>query len=523
MGVYLNPGSGRFEESIASEIYVDKTKLIEYTNKILGTEQKYLCVSRPRRFGKSMTANMLAAYYGKKNITRELFQGLQIEKSSSFEKNLNKYHVIFLNMQDFLSKADNIWQMRELIEKAILRELFREYPKVDYPDKEDLVGVWQEIYAEYADSFVVIIDEWDCIFREKRDDKLAQKYYLDFLRNMLKDKTYIKLAYMTGILPIKKYGSHSALNMFDEYSMIEPDALAEYIGFTEQEVKVLCARYDMDFGEVKKWYDGYLFRDNLHIYSPKSVVSAMRSGRFGTYWNKTETFEALRDYINMNFNGLKDSVVGLLAGVRKKIDIGTFANDMTSLETADDVLTLLIHLGYLGYDPVLEEVYIPNTEVATEFVNAVKSAGWDEVVRAVKNSEELLEATWRGDEEAVADGIEVVHMETSILSYNDENALSCILMLAYYSARNYYTSVRELPAGKGFADIVYLPRKSSMDKPAMLVELKWDKSAESAIAQIKEKRYIKALDGYNGKLLLIGINYDKNSKKHQCVIEKVLT
>ena len=170
MGVYLNPGSGRFEESIASEIYVDKTKLIEYTNKILGTEQKYLCVSRPRRFGKSMTANMLAAYYGKKNITRELFQGLQIEKSSSFEKNLNKYHVIFLNMQDFLSKADNIWQMRELIEKAILRELFREYPKVDYPDKEDLVGVWQEIYAEYADSFVVIIDEWDCIFREKRDD-----------------------------------------------------------------------------------------------------------------------------------------------------------------------------------------------------------------------------------------------------------------------------------------------------------------------------------------------------------------
>ena len=170
--------------------------------------------------------------------------------------------------------------------------------------------------------------------------------------------------------------------------MIEPDALAEYIGFTEQEVKVLCARYDMDFGEVKKWYDGYLFRDNLHIYSPKSVVSAMRSGRFGTYWNKTETFEALRDYINMNFNGLKDSVVGLLAGVRKKIDIGTFANDMTSLETADDVLTLLIHLGYLGYDPVLEEVYIPNNEVATEFVNAVKSAGWDEVVRAVKNSED---------------------------------------------------------------------------------------------------------------------------------------
>lgn len=522
MGVCLNPGSGRFEESIASEIYVDKTELIEYTNRVLGTEQKYLCVSRPRRFGKSMAANMLAAYYGKENDTRKLFQRFKIGKSRSFEKHINKYHVVFLNIQDFLGRTDTIYQLKALIEKTVLKELLKVYPDLDYLDRNDLTGVWQEIYAEYAEPFVVIIDEWDCIFREKREDKEAQKFYLDFLRNMLKDKAYIKLAYMTGILPVKKYGSHSALNMFDEYSMIEPDVLAEYIGFTEQEVIMLCKEYGMDFDEVRQWYDGYLFRDGQHIYGPKSVVSVMRTRRFGTYWNKTETFEALRDYIVMNFDGLKDSVIELLAGMRKKIDTGTFTNDMTTFASGDDVLTLMVHLGYLGYCELTEEVFIPNKEVAMEFVNAIKSAGWDEVVRTVKSSEELLYATWREDSEAVANGIEAVHMETSILTYNDENALSCIIMLAYYSAKNYYTMIREMPAGKGFADIVYLPRKNCMDKPAMLVELKWDQSTEGALAQIRERQYVKALEEYKGNLLLIGINYDKSSKKHQCTIEKVL-
>lgn len=522
MGICLNPGSERFEESIASEIYVDKTGLIEYTNSVLGTEQKYLCVSRPRRFGKSMAANMLAAYYGKENDTKGLFRRFKIGRSCSFEKHINKYHVVLLNIQDFFSRTDTIYKMKSLIEKTLLKELLKVYPNLDYLDRNDLTGVWQEIYAEYAEPFVVIIDEWDCIFREKREDKESQKLYLDFLRNMLKDKVYIKLAYMTGILPVKKYGSHSALNMFDEYSMLEPDVLAEYIGFTGPEVAMLCEEYKMDLDEVRQWYDGYLFRNNLHIYSPKSVVSVMRTRRFGTYWNKTETFEALRDYIVMNFDGLKDSVIELLAGMRKQIDTGTFINDMTTFASEDDVLTLLVHLGYLGYCEPSEEVFIPNKEVAMEFVNAMKGAGWDEVVRAVKSSEELLLAIWREDAEAVALGIEAVHMETSILTYNDENALSCVIMLACYSARNYYTAIREMPAGKGFADIVYLPRRNCMDKPAMLIELKWDQDAQGALAQIKERQYVKALEEYQGELLLIGINYNKGSKEHQCIIERVL-
>ena len=324
---------------------------------------------------------------------------------------------------------------------------------------------------------------------------------------------------MTGILPIKKYGTHSALNMFDEFSMTNPKQLAAYVGFTEPEVQALCKRYQMNFDEIRRWYDGYCFENNLHIYSPRSVVSAMLSRCYDNFWNQTETFEALRDYLILNFDGLRDLVTCLLAGERKKINVGTFTNDMTNLNSADDVLTLLVHLGYLGYDFTTQEVFIPNSEVSTEFVNAIQSAGWDEVIRMLNISEALLNATWNLDARTVADMIEHVHLETSVLTYNDENSLACTLSLAYYSAKRYYTIFRELPSGKGFADLVFLPRKSHPDKPALIIELKWDKSAPGAIYQIKDRKYVHALQEYHGNLLLIGINYDKKSKTHECQID----
>ena len=425
--------------------------------------------------------------------------------------------------------------MKMLLEKCLLRDLLKTYPDVDYLDERDLIGVLQDIYAEYRIRFIFIIDEWDCIFRENQDGSEAHKTYLDFLRNLLKDRSYVALAYMTGILPIKKYGSQevnsaesgreprlggSALNMFDEFSMTNPKQLAEFVGFTESEVKELCDRYGMDFEETRRWYDGYRFENVEHVYSPRSVVSAMLSRSFDNYWNQTETFEALRDYIVLNYAGLKDTVIELLAGEHKKIETGSFSNDMTTFSTADDVLTLLIHLGYLGYDFSTKEVFIPNSEIASEFVAAIQGAGWDTVINAVKKSDNLLKATWDKNAEAVAEGIEEVHFETSILKYNDENSLACVISLAYYSARAYYTEIRELPTGKGYADVVYLPRKNHMDKPAMIIELKWDKSAEGAIAQIKDKKYVKALEEYKGNMLLVGVNYDKENKKHQCVIEE---
>lgn len=326
---------------------------------------------------------------------------------------------------------------------------------------------------------------------------------------------------MTGILPIKKYGSHSALNMFDEFSMTNPGTLAEYVGFTEKEVKGLCKRFDMDFDETRRWYDGYYFKEMGHIYNPRSVVSAMLNRSFDNYWNKTETFEALRDYIIMNYKGLKENIIELLAGKRQPVDVSSFSNDMTTFSSADDILTLFIHLGYLGYDFSKKEVFIPNSEITTEFVTSIRDAGWQEVILAIKNSEELLQATWKRENETVAEKIQEAHFETSILTYNDENALACVISLAYYSARTYYTEIRELPSGKGFADIVYLPRKEHLDKPAMIIELKWNKDAESAINQIKERNYPHTLKDYQGNLLMVGINYNPKTKVHECLIERL--
>lgn len=522
MGTYLNPEPKRFAESISSEIYVDKSGIIAYTNSVLDTEQKYICVSRPRRFGKSMAVGMLAAYYGCQKTSGKLFAGLRIETVDSYSQYLNKFQVISINMQDFLSRSKSADQMIDFIERKLSWELTMEFSGVNYFDKLDLVSVMNDIYVSENCTFVILIDEWDCVFREFKNDKTGQKNYLDFLRVWLKDKAYVSLAYMTGILPIKKYGSHSALNMFTEFSMTNPKGMAEFVGFTGKEVEKLCRVYGMDFEEMKAWYDGYSFETEESVYSPKSVVEALRWGEFDTYWNQTETYEALKVYIKMNFDGLKDAVVKMMAGGKVKINIARFSNDMTTFSSKDDVLTLLVHLGYLAYDSRTESVSIPNKEISKEYVNAIEDIQWNEVIHAVRKSEELLEALWREDARTVASGVDAVHMSTSILQYNDENALSYTIGLAFYSAKEYYTVVRELPTGKGFADVCFIPRPSHVAKPAVIIELKWNKSAAGAIAQIKEKGYAETLTGYKGKLLMAGIVYDKKTKKHECLIESVV-
>lgn len=526
MGIYLNPGTIEFQESINSEIYVDKTMLIERTNAALRTKQKYMCISRPRRFGKSMAADMLAAYYGKDYDSAALFDGLEISHCETFSTHLNKYNVFKINMQEFLSMTQNVDKMLKVLQKRLIKELKYNYP--EYVDCDNLVFAMQDIFSYTGQSFIVLIDEWDCLFREYKQDEEAQRKYLDFLRVWLKDKGYIALAYMTGILPIKKYGTHSALNMFMEYSMTDPGNMAEYFGFTEKEVENLCIEYGMSIEETKAWYNGYgLYSHNKQedilysIYNPKSVVEAMLRHRFGNYWNQTETYEALKIYIQMNMDGLKDAIIEMLADNSVRINIGTFHNDMTTFATRDDILTLLVHLGYLTYDVEKESVRIPNKEVAQEYINAISTMDWKEVISSINNSRKLLEALWNLDSDKVAAGVDKAHEEISILQYNDENSLSCTISLAFYFAREYYTMIRELPTGKGFADICLIPRKIHMDKPAVIIELKWDKSVSGAIAQIKEKKYIDALSEYQGNLILAGINYDKKIKKHSCLVEKV--
>ncbi len=522
MGIYLNPGNISFAKTIRSQVYVDKTGLIAHTNDYINTRDQYLCVSRPRRFGKSMTLEMLAAYYSCGCDSRELFAGFKIAQHKDFEKHLNQYDVIYLNMQQFLIEAD-VGNVTHYLEQEVLRELRKVYGR--YLDREDIrfAAALREIFVETGRQFIFLIDECDCVMRERQESEAMQKQYLDFLRDLLKDQPYVALAYVTGILPVKKYGQHSALNMFWEYSMTDQSMLEEYTGFTDREVKALCEQYGMDFAETSSWYDGYTFTEYQHVYNPKSVVEAMRRHKFSNYWTSTETYEALKIYMEMDFDGLRSDIVQMLGGGRVRVNTRSFQNDMRSFHTKDDVLTLLIHLGYLGYDSIEKEAFIPNKEIIEEFENAMSVGGWPNVMNVLKASEKLLEDTLRGDAESVAKELDKAHSEVaSILTYNDENSLGCAVGLAYYSARKDYKLIRELPSGKGFADIVFLPLPHT-NKPAMVVELKYDRSVSAAIQQIKDRQYTQAFEGYTGEILLVGVNYNKNTldKTHSCVIERV--
>ena len=405
MGRYLNPGNEAFKISVSSEIYVDKSNLISFTNKRLGQEKRYICVSRPRRSGKSMTANMLCAYYDKSCNSKDLFHHLNIFQNEKFEQYLNQYDVIFLNIQHFLRKAGSPENLANYIEEKVLAEIRKVYGNLIDETETSLPDALASVFEQKDQSnrgFIFIIDEWDCIFRENKDNKQAHKYYLDFLKDLFKDRTYVKLAYMTGILPIKKYGTHSALNIFDEFSMTSPKHLAQYVGFTEEEVKELCTIYHMNFSEAQRWYDGYQFKNIKHIYNPKSIVDAMIDEEFKSYWNNTETYEALKVYIDMNFDGLKDAIIAMLGNINCQIDIGTFQNDMTNFLGKDDVLTLLIHLGYLAYNETTRTVFIPNEEVREEFLRVIRTSGWNEVIRAISHSERLLAETLQQNEQTVA-------------------------------------------------------------------------------------------------------------------------
>ncbi len=520
MGIYVNPSDVSFEMSRNSDIYVDKSMLIAQTNRVCRTERRFLCVSRPRRFGKSMAANMLAAYYSRGCDSSRLFSGLAIEGEESFLVHLNRHNVIRWDVQRFLESKSGYDRFINDIEDMVIRDLKKEFPECgDFPEGSRLKTVLDEVYGQTGQGFVFIIDEWDCVFRMAKNREEIQKAYLDFLRGLFKGAEYVDLAYMTGILPIKKYGEHSALNIFEEYSMLDSAELAMFFGFTEEEVHGLCTSTGMDFQDVEKWYDGYLMND-IHIYNPKSVVDAVRRGKCKSYWTGTETYEALKVYIDLDFDGLREAVVGMLGGARCRVDATTSQNDMTTFKTKDDVLTLLIHLGYLAYDEGTEEVFIPNQEIAQEYMRAIKVGDWGGLTQALNRSEELLRSTWAMDGEAVAAAMSAIHSETaSLLKYNNENSLTCTVLMAYYSAKACYMNpIMELPSGKGFADVVYLPKRDT-GRPALVVELKWNKSARGAIAQIRDRQYASWIQGYTGDILLVGISYDKKSKEHTCTIE----
>ena len=534
MGTYINKGNNAFRDIVSHE-YVDKSSLIPLVNATLNSESRYSCVTRCRRFGKSMAAKMLCAYYDKSCDSRELFSGLKAEQDASFETYLNKYSVLYLDITSFTARPELRANIVRAIQSEIIYEVKEAFPDVRYKDNSDLMDVLSAVHSTTGEKFFFIIDEWDAICREfperhkmKGDPENVSPTVLDeyvmLLRRLFKTQDSDEVfagAYLTGILPIKKYNTESALNNFREYSMIRPGRIATSLGFTHDEVEALCRKYGMDIKEMERWYDGYRIGGEAHIFNPYSVMRAIENDWYQSYWAMTGAYDSIKSYIQMNFDGLKDDVIRMLAGEPVPVTTTEFQNDMNVINSRNDVLTVLIHLGYLAYDRNTSMCYIPNKEVADEMNNAIKATSWEPLVKTIQNSKALLDATIAGNSQAVERAIDLAHDEnTSILSYNDENSLACVLSVAYIWAKNEYIIHREYATGKGYADLVMIPRRN-VSKPALVIELKFGQSADTALDQIRRKDYPAKIAEYTGEILLVGINYDKETKQHSCKIERL--
>lgn len=523
MGIYLNPGNSGFT-GILNDQYIDKTRLIALMNETIDTPRRLTCISRPRRFGKSFAAQMLCAYYDKTCDSSDLFDGRNISGDESYRKHLNKYDVIYIDMTYVKPFTDNYRTIAPYLSGKITEELKESYPGLAVSN--ELPATMSNTVGLTGNKFIMIIDEWDAPIRE---NPAVQQEYLEFLRMLFKGSgTTAKIfaaAYMTGILPIKKDGKQSAISDFKEYTMVKPRKFGGYVGFTEEEVGGLCERNHIDFQMMKQWYDGYFFQGVGSVYNPNSVMQAVINTDFDSYWTETSAAEGLLRYISMGYAGLARTIAELIGGVEVRVNTNGFANDLFTFKGKDDVLTLLIHLGYLAYDENAKTAHIPNEEIRMEFSKAVREAGHAETMRRVAESDQLIYDTIHMNEEAVAAQIEKIHSEeTAVLHYNKEDSLRSVIKLAYYTYKDYYLQWEELPAGDGYADIVYLPKPES-GFPALVIELKWNKTAAGAIRQIKERHYPKAIEDYGGDILLVGVNYDKaappGKRKHTCMIEKI--
>jgi hypothetical protein len=405
----------------------------------------------------------------------------------------------------------------------LLDDIRGAYPDIPANEEDDFMKYLYRIYTANNQKFIFIIDEWDAILREFDNDTGVKDDYIDLLRCMFKDTSSEVFAavYMTGILPIKKYKTQSALNNFIEYSMTAPANLAPYFGFTKDEVRTLSERHNMDFDELEKWYDGYCIGDEPSMFNPNSVMQAIDYRTYDSFWSRTASFMAVESYLNVDADQVRTKIIRMMNGEEVTVRVSSFRNDMKNIETSDDVLTLLAHLGYLSYNPETQSVRIPNTEVADEFENAVRFAGWKELSKAVGQSRQLLEDTINLCKDKVARAFDDYHFEaSSILEFNDENSMRCAITLAYYAAKPFYKIFHELPTGKGFADMVFIPLPKS-PRPAIVVELKYDKTADSAISQIKRKNYPKSLQGFSKRIVLCGINYNKETSKHEVEMEVI--
>ena len=568
MAAYLNPGAEEFARICASE-YVDKTGLIHVLNPLLHTTRGLVLVSRARRFGKSFAAAMLCAYYGYGCDSLPLFQDREIGRLDPSFAHMGKYDILYIDLSRF--KADALEKQRQLNEQAQKKGI--EKQTLDWIDflKKELIGEIRKTYGRKGVSynffttlentvkktgrkFLWVCDEWDLFFREDIPDSDAAGNYLEMMRRLFKTSDgytgrVFAGAYLTGIMPMKKMQGESAVSSFDNYTMLDPGAFAPYTGFTSEEVQELCHRHGISFEKMADWYDGYHFtrgtlpaayenrsgrtgseqdggqnneqNSMVTVFNPRSVMEAVRLRSFDSYWTQTASYEKLKLQIELNISGLRDQILLLASGASVPVDGMQFDNDLRDFKNTNEVLTALVHLGYLSYDAAAKTVRIPNKELRKEFFNTLANSSHEETARMIRMADDLLEATWHRDEEKVAAVLAAAHRATGDTKhYNSEARLSETVRLAYYTAVDHYVTIRELAGGQGFVDLAFIPKKG-IDKPLLIVELKWDKPVSDALQQIRAKQYPEDLQHYGGEILLVGITYRVRGKKHICKIEKL--
>lgn len=535
MGIYLNKGNAGFTKYTISE-YVDKTEMIAYINSTLGGANMLTCVTRPRRFGKSLAANMLCAYYDKSCDSSALFDKFEIARDASYREHLNKYNVIYVDITNFIGDYQGDESIVKYIQTEIKDDLVETFPDVIIKEGDVLMKALMKVVKQTGTKFICIIDEWDALCRELSDKPNFMDDYVKMLRRLFKSNDTPEVfagVYMTGILPIKKYGTQSALNDFREYSMTSPGPMGGFLGFNDEDVKALAEEHNMDFSELKRWYDGYEmttfdWRDpkakpeKIAIYNPNSVMTAIRNHHCDNYWAKSEAFESLQRYIDYDFNGVKETLERLLSGEPVRMNVLRFGNDLYDVGNNEELFTLLVHLGYLSYDRDNRVAFLPNQEIREEFVEALRgSKSHKELSELVRASDKLIEAVWMRDEDAVAKGVEYIHNHKVAPNfYNNEQSLRSVVRTAFLGAIDHYIEIQELTSGKGYADLVFIPRRNT-NHPLLVIELKWNDTPDAAITQIKNRDYPEILKPLAGEVLLVGINYDSKTKEHSCIIESI--
>lgn len=535
MSMFLNCFTvyDRYRAVLNSPYFVDKTLLLEELIPLLCQEQRFVCITRPRRFGKTVMANMIGAFFQKGADSCDIFDNLLIAGKEDYKNHLNRHNVIFIDFSEMPENCSSYSQYISRILSGLKQDLSNAFPELDIDKEKSVWDILTAVFEKNGQKFIFIMDEWDAVFHMSFITEDNRKEYLQFLKLLLKSKSYVELAYITGILPIAKYSSGSELNMFQEYDMATKIRYSEYFGFLDSEIDMLYERYTKNTvnpritrQELKEWYDGYHTASGERLYNPRSVVCALSDGQLASYWTSSGPYDEIFYYIRNDLEHIRDDLALMVCGESVDARIGEFAAFSMDLKTKNQIYSAMVVYGLLTYDD--GRVLIPNRELMLkydELLQTEDSLGY--VYRMAARSEQMLKATFAGDTDTMAEVLEYVHdTEIPVLSYNHETELAAVVNLVYLAARDRYRVEREDKAGKGFVDFIFYPLRRN--DPCMILELKVDHTPEEAIHQIKEKKYISRFSGklgelpqYTGRILAVGIGYKKKTKQHLCAVEEL--